>query len=113
MRISANLRIMEIDIDRLAWDRELFTHEPEIQNSHLIVPDRPGWGTEPNEEALRAHPPKTTTGAKADAYGVTGLMVGEIFGPGRSGSTGDFGSVGSTLAPAAWAASPVVAYIAT
>jgi L-alanine-DL-glutamate epimerase-like enolase superfamily enzyme len=57
-----NLRIMEIDIDRLAWDRELFTHEPEIQNGHLIIPDRPGWGTEPNEEALRAHPPKTTGG---------------------------------------------------
>ncbi|RXH19517.1 mandelate racemase/muconate lactonizing enzyme family protein [Bradyrhizobium guangzhouense] len=57
-----NLRIMEIDIDRLAWDRELFTHEPEIQDGHLIIPDRPGWGTEPNEEALRAHPPKTTGG---------------------------------------------------
>jgi L-alanine-DL-glutamate epimerase-like enolase superfamily enzyme len=53
-----NLRIMEIDIDRLAWDHELVTHVPEIKVGHLIVPDRPGWGTEPNEEALRAHPPK-------------------------------------------------------
>jgi L-alanine-DL-glutamate epimerase-like enolase superfamily enzyme len=53
-----NLRIMEIDIDRLAWDHELVTHVPEIVDGHLIVPDRPGWGTEPNEEALRAHPPK-------------------------------------------------------
>ena len=57
-----NLRIMEIDIDRLAWDRELFTHEPEIENGHLVVPNRPGWGTEPNEDALRAHPPKTSGG---------------------------------------------------
>ena len=57
-----NLRIMETDIDRLAWDHELFTHVPEIVDGHLIMPDRPGWGTEPNEEALRAHPPKDKGG---------------------------------------------------
>jgi len=57
-----NLRIMEIDIDRLAWDHELFTHLPDIVDGHLIIPDRPGWGTEPNEEALRAHPPKHAGG---------------------------------------------------
>jgi len=57
-----NLRIMEIDVDRLAWDRELFTHEPVFENSHLAVPDRPGWGCEPVEEAIRAHPPKTVGG---------------------------------------------------
>ena len=28
----------------------------------LIVPDRPGWGTEPNEEAIRARPPKGAGG---------------------------------------------------
>jgi galactonate dehydratase len=28
----------------------------------LDVPDRPGWGCEPVEEALRAHPPKATGG---------------------------------------------------
>jgi L-alanine-DL-glutamate epimerase-like enolase superfamily enzyme len=53
-----NLRIMETDIDRLAWDHELFTHLPDIQDGHLVIPNRPGWGTEPNEAALRAHPPK-------------------------------------------------------
>ena len=52
-----NLRIMETDIDRLAWDHELFTHVPEIVDGYLVMPDRPGWGTEPNEEGLRAHPP--------------------------------------------------------
>ncbi len=57
-----NLRIMEIDIDRLAWDHELFTHVPEIKDGHLIMPDRPGWGTEPNEEAIKAHPPKAAGG---------------------------------------------------
>ncbi len=53
-----NLRVMEIDIDRLAWDHELFTHEPQIENGELVIPDRPGWGTEPVEAALKAHPPK-------------------------------------------------------
>ncbi len=57
-----NLRIMETDIDRIAWDHEVFTHVPEIVDGYLIMPDRPGWGTEPNEEALRAHPPKTGAG---------------------------------------------------
>jgi len=57
-----NLRIMEVDIDRIAWDRELFTHEPVFENGHLVVPDRPGWGTEPNEDAIRNHPPITSHG---------------------------------------------------
>lgn len=51
-----NFRIMETDIDRLEWDDELFTHAPQYEDGHLIVPDRPGWGTDPVEEALRAHP---------------------------------------------------------
>ena len=63
-----NLRIMEIDIDRLEWDHELFTHVPEIKDGHLIMSDRPGWGTEPNEAAIKAHPPKAATGGLAD-YG--------------------------------------------
>lgn len=54
---TPNLRIMEVDIDRIAWDDELFTHAPVFEDGHLLVPDRPGWGCEPNEEALRAYPP--------------------------------------------------------
>ena len=57
-----NLRIMETDIDRIGWDHELFTHVPEFRDGHLVMPDRPGWGTEPVEEALAAHPPKGPTG---------------------------------------------------
>jgi galactonate dehydratase len=57
-----NLRIMETDIDRLEWDHELFTHVPEFKDGHLILPDRPGWGTEPNEEGIKAHPPKNNAG---------------------------------------------------
>lgn len=39
-----------------AWDSELFTHVPEYVDGFLMIPDRPGRGTEPNEEAMRAHP---------------------------------------------------------
>ena len=57
-----NLRIMAINIDHLAWDDELFTAVPPIEDGHLIIPDTPGWGTEPNEEGIRAHPAKGRTG---------------------------------------------------
>ncbi|HZP92553.1 MAG TPA: mandelate racemase/muconate lactonizing enzyme family protein [Burkholderiales bacterium] len=57
-----NLRILETDVDRIAWDHELFTHVPEIVDGYLLMPDRPGWGTEPIEAALRAHPPKDQAG---------------------------------------------------
>jgi galactonate dehydratase len=57
-----NLRIMEIDIDRLAWDHELFTVLPTIEKGELVLPATPGWGTEPNEAAIRARPPKGSAG---------------------------------------------------
>lgn len=36
---------------------ELVTVQPRIEAGHLLLPDGPGWGTEVNEEAVRAHPP--------------------------------------------------------
>lgn len=57
-----NLRIMEVDIERIAWDHELFTHLPAYEDGHLLVPDRPGWGTEPIEEVLREYPPISNGG---------------------------------------------------
>ncbi|EIM29947.1 mandelate racemase/muconate lactonizing enzyme family protein [Microvirga lotononidis] len=60
--VVPNLRIMETDIDRIAWDAELFTHVPVYKDGYLIIPDRPGWGTEPNEAALHAYPPLETVG---------------------------------------------------
>ncbi|CAH1690907.1 Enolase [Hyphomicrobiales bacterium] len=60
--VVPNLRIMETDIDRISWDAEIFSHEPEIRDGHLIVPDRPGWGTEPVEAALAKYPPLKATG---------------------------------------------------
>ncbi len=57
-----NLRIMEVDIDRIAWDHELFTHVPHYEDGHLVMPDRPGWGTEPIEEVLLRYPPISAHG---------------------------------------------------
>ena len=53
-----NFRIMEIDIDQVAWHDELFTTAPRIEDGYLILPKTPGWGTEPQEQALKAHPPR-------------------------------------------------------
>jgi L-alanine-DL-glutamate epimerase-like enolase superfamily enzyme len=57
-----NLRIMETDIDRIAWDHELFDRVPEFVDGHLVMPDSPGWGIVPNEEAIRSRPPKGPQG---------------------------------------------------
>lgn len=54
-----NFRIMEIDIDNVPWQNALFTHAPEIADGHLILPDRPGWGTEPDLDGLTRHPPRS------------------------------------------------------
>ncbi|MDH3752809.1 MAG: mandelate racemase/muconate lactonizing enzyme family protein [Acidimicrobiia bacterium] len=52
-----NLRIMETDIDRLPWDDDLVTERPVFEGGDLVLGDQPGWGTDPVEEAIRAHPP--------------------------------------------------------
>jgi L-alanine-DL-glutamate epimerase-like enolase superfamily enzyme len=40
------------------WRNDLVTHVPQIENGQIVVPTRPGWGTDVNEEAVRAHPPR-------------------------------------------------------
>jgi galactonate dehydratase len=56
--VVPNFRIMEIDIDSVAWRDELFVNAPKIEDGDLILPTGPGWGVEVNEAAVRAHPPK-------------------------------------------------------
>ena len=52
-----NFRIMEIDVDDVPWKDDLVTAVPEIEGGYLRVPSAPGWGTDLDEEAIRAHPP--------------------------------------------------------
>jgi L-alanine-DL-glutamate epimerase-like enolase superfamily enzyme len=55
--VVPNLRIMEIDPDTVPWYDDLVTVKPRIEGGQLFVPTGPGWGTEVNEEVVRAHPP--------------------------------------------------------
>jgi L-alanine-DL-glutamate epimerase-like enolase superfamily enzyme len=56
--VVPNLRIMEIDPDVVPWYDELVTVTPVMQQGHLLLPTGPGWGTEVNEAAVKAHPPR-------------------------------------------------------
>ena len=49
---------MEIDPDHVSWQDDLVTRKPVIKDGYLELPDGPGWGTEVNEAAVRAHPAK-------------------------------------------------------
>ena len=51
-----NMRIMEIDIDDVAWKRELVSSPPRIEDGSILVPTAPGWGADIVEDVLRAHP---------------------------------------------------------
>ena len=64
---TPNLRVMEIDVDRIPGDEEIFVREPPIEAGHLVVPDWPGWGTEPDEAALLRRPPQGSP--KAQRFG--------------------------------------------
>jgi L-alanine-DL-glutamate epimerase-like enolase superfamily enzyme len=56
--VVPNLRIMETDPDVVPWQDDLFTVKPQITDGHMLLPTGPGWGTEVDEAAVRAHPPK-------------------------------------------------------
>jgi L-alanine-DL-glutamate epimerase-like enolase superfamily enzyme len=56
--VVPNLRIMEIDPDTVPWYDDLVTVKPDIREGHLYLPTGPGWGTEVDEESVRAHPPR-------------------------------------------------------
>jgi galactonate dehydratase len=58
--VVPNLRIMEFDPETVAWQDDLVTRPPRIEAGDLLLPTGPGWGTEVDEAAVRAHPPRTT-----------------------------------------------------
>jgi len=51
-----NVHMLEYDVDEVPWNADFITQSLEIQDGELNVPRRPGWGTDVNEEAVRAHP---------------------------------------------------------
>jgi L-alanine-DL-glutamate epimerase-like enolase superfamily enzyme len=53
-----NLRILEYDPDHVPWYDDLLSHPLPVKDGRFHLPDRPGWGFEVNEEALKRHPPR-------------------------------------------------------
>lgn len=53
-----NVKIMEYESDDVPWKDDLVTAPPRIEDGELVLSNAPGWGTDINEEAVRAHPPK-------------------------------------------------------
>jgi L-alanine-DL-glutamate epimerase-like enolase superfamily enzyme len=67
--LTPNLRIMEIDPDYAPWQDDFVTVKPDIRGGYLYLPTGPGWGTEIDEDAVRAHPPKAAYPAAAGTGG--------------------------------------------
>ncbi|WP_158816898.1 mandelate racemase/muconate lactonizing enzyme family protein [Methylocapsa sp. S129] len=53
-----NFRIMEIDIDEAPWKWEFLSERLTVTDGELIIPQKPGWGVEVNEAAIKARPPR-------------------------------------------------------
>ena len=53
--VLPNVRIMEIDIDDVAWKDDLVTSPPELIDGHMTIPTGLGWGTDLNEEEVKKH----------------------------------------------------------
>ena len=53
-----NFRIMEFETDDMPWNKEFVTNPVVVENGELVLPKGPGWGTEVNEEAIKARPAK-------------------------------------------------------
>jgi L-alanine-DL-glutamate epimerase-like enolase superfamily enzyme len=56
----SNFKIMEFVVDEAAWTRDFLTDPLVINGGELLVPTTPGWGSDINEEAVRARPAKTS-----------------------------------------------------
>jgi L-alanine-DL-glutamate epimerase-like enolase superfamily enzyme len=56
--VIPNFRIMEFDADEVPWKPQMLTRPYVIEDGAMLLPTGPGWGTDVNEEVLRAHPPK-------------------------------------------------------
>ena len=56
--VVPNLRVMELDLDRVPWHDALFKGRVEVADGSALLPDGPGWGVEPDEQGLLRHPPR-------------------------------------------------------
>jgi L-alanine-DL-glutamate epimerase-like enolase superfamily enzyme len=54
--VTPNMQIMEFDPDEVTWLHEYFTQPLVIENGELVLSERPGWGMDVNEAAVRDRP---------------------------------------------------------
>ncbi len=57
--VISNFQIMEFEVDEPAWLAQMLTVPLRIENGALILPEGPGWGSDIDETAVRAHPPRS------------------------------------------------------
>jgi L-alanine-DL-glutamate epimerase-like enolase superfamily enzyme len=59
-----NFKVLEVDVDDVAWKDEIVKVVPVIKDGVMQLPMGPGWGVELDEEAIARHPPtrSATTG---------------------------------------------------
>ncbi len=58
--VIPNFQILELDIDDVPWKDSIVSHVPVVENGHLILPTRSGWGADLNEEELKLHAVRPT-----------------------------------------------------
>jgi L-alanine-DL-glutamate epimerase-like enolase superfamily enzyme len=51
-----NFKVLEIDVDDVAWKNEIVTCVPEVKNGMLTLPMGPGWGVDLDEIAIVKFP---------------------------------------------------------
>jgi L-alanine-DL-glutamate epimerase-like enolase superfamily enzyme len=51
-----NFRIFELDVDEVPWRSSFLSTPYKVENGELVLPEGPGWGSDINEDAVRAHP---------------------------------------------------------
>jgi L-alanine-DL-glutamate epimerase-like enolase superfamily enzyme len=59
-----NFYVLELDVDDAPWRDDLLTHPFQVEDGHLLLPDRPGLGSDLIEEELLKHPPADYPGAR-------------------------------------------------
>jgi L-alanine-DL-glutamate epimerase-like enolase superfamily enzyme len=53
--VVPNLALMEFDVDGVPWEDSFVVTAPVVRAGYLEIPDGPGWGTDVDEEVVRAH----------------------------------------------------------
>ena len=65
--VLPNVRILEIDVDDVPWKDGLINRALVVEKGELVIPQRPGWGADLNEDLARQRPWKGGPGYRDTA----------------------------------------------